>query len=84
MKEMNMDIPTAEETRRMIKNGEYKKAIEQAAEIQKMIEHAISKGSTYVCGYGKLEPPIEEKLRKLGYECKEGYDYKSAYWTVSW
>lgn len=86
MKEIKMDIPTAEEARRMIENGEYKKAIEQAAEIQKMIEDAISKRSTYVSGYGTLEPPIGEKLQKLGYECKTGHDYKSksAYWTISW
>lgn len=84
MKEIKIDIPTAEEARRIVENGEYAKAIEQAARIKKLFEDALSKGSTYVSGDGTLEPPIKEKLQKLGYEFQTGLDYNIAWWTISW
>lgn len=79
-----MNIPRAADARRAIENAEYEKAIKQAAEVEKLIHDAISKGQKYVGGNGYLEPSVKAKLESMGYTCTSASQYNEEYYSISW
>lgn len=79
-----MNIPHAADARRAVEKGEYEKASKQAAEVEKLINDAISKGQKCVSGDGSLEPSVKAKLETKGYICTSGQQYNEIYYSISW
>lgn len=81
---LTMNIPHAADARRAIEKGEYEKATKQAAEVEKLIHGAISKGQKYVGGDGYLEPSVKAKLESMGYTCTSSSQCNEEYYSISW
>jgi hypothetical protein len=84
MKRLQMNIPHAADARRSIEEGEYEKAKQQSAIVESEILKAITDGKRSATGSGSLEPPVEAKLREMGYKCESVDHRNETNWRVTW
>lgn len=82
-----MKIPTAKQAREKVSQGQYDKATEQAARIERAVNEAIEKGSQEVTIQGKIEAANKLALENEGYVVTifddSSYRNESSY-TISW
>lgn len=80
-----IQVPTAQEARALSSSIENTASEKQLTQIASAIKEAAARGftSTSVAVYASL--PVEEELRRLGYEVKKWDDQRDgAYTYVSW
>ncbi len=84
MNTVPLNVPHAHEARRIVDEGQYQKALDQAQHVQRLIADAIARGQKYVGGDGTFELPVKQKLQEMGYQVSVGNQYNEPYWSVSW
>lgn len=78
------NLPSAEQARIMVENGNNNKSNEQWEYVSTLILEAINNGRRYVSESGILMDSNKEKLRKLGYEVNTGSQYNESYYNITW
>lgn len=84
MKTVPLNVPQAHEARRIVDEGQYQKALDQAQLVQQLIADAIARGEKCVGADGKLELPVKQSLQAMGYQVSSGGQYNEDYWSASW
>ena len=84
MSEIQLNIPHASEARKTIEDGLYEKAQKQAAQVQALINKAISEGRRSVSLSDILEEAVIKKLEALGYKYESNYFRNENCTSVSW
>lgn len=85
MNEINLDIPSAADARKVFEQGEYQKAKKQGAEIGQRIKNAIAAGATSITlTKESLEIPVKIKLVALGYKVRYGGQMDDDSIYISW
>lgn len=79
-----MNIPSAEQARAKVQEGQYAKANQQFTMVEEKILAAIADGKTTCGGDGSLESPVKQQLENLGYKCSSDQQYNESYWSISW
>lgn len=80
---INIDIPTAEEARKMTQSLIDDADSKQMQEVAQKIKQAISDSQTSV-SVDSIRPRVRVWLESKGYEVKYGSQYNEAYCMIKW
>lgn len=80
---MKINIPHAEDARKLIESGEYERAKVQIKKVEEIINSAVSKGLRTV-SLEPLEKCVVSKLQEMGYTCKTEKDRNESFLFIYW
>lgn len=81
---MEINIPTALEARASVQRGQYDRAKQQIAIVERIIKAAISNGSQYATCDQYLDAAVVAALVAKGYKVAKESDRNETYFQISW